>query len=215
MPELVKVNEMQYRGFISFLIELNFVKVGSREELRQLRSRGISEDQPPRPQAGKGDVWIYYTRNGYKVVVQTGVSTQPFKMLSNPAWVIIENEKGDSVFYAPPLHRTKNFLKNLLNQTAILQKIVEERPLCICNADMNIVKGEFLREYKLECSNICDTSVKHTNSIEVYESIWQKLPKKLRTYLKYKLSRENYNKFIAEQSNKVFGSAILKRKRWK
>jgi hypothetical protein len=36
----------------------------------------------------------------------------------------------------------------------------------------------------------------------------------LQTYLKYKLTRENYNKFIAEKSGKVFGSAILKRRRW-
>lgn len=215
MPRLVKVDKLQYVGFTSLAKDLGFSLVGSKEESRQLQLLGISSSQPPRSQNGKGDVLIYYTRNGYRVVVQTSISTAPFKMLKNPGWVLIENEYGKSVFYAPPLHRTKNFLINLLNQMEILKMVALERPTCISGVNMDIVKGELLREYLFESSRASDPEIKHTPSIEVYEFIWNKLPGKLQTYLKYKLSRENYNKFIAEKSGKVFGSAILKRKRWK
>lgn len=214
MPRLKIIDEMSYKGFTAYLSESGFVRSGTQVELREIKKKGISTSLPPRSQNGRGDVWIYYTRNGYRVVVQTSLQVLPFKMLSNPAWVIIEDEKGNSVFYGPPLHRTKNFLDNLLLQSLILQKIAQERPLCRCGCNMNIVKGEFLREYLLSCC--CENTRHHeyTPMIEVYEFIWSKLLNRLRTYLKYKLSKENYNKYIAEQSGKTFGQAILNRKRW-
>jgi len=56
-------------------------------------------------------------------------------------WIVIS--KGDkALYFSHPIHRTKNFVKNLLNQAWIAWYRVKNRPQCpICGSFMEIAFG--------------------------------------------------------------------------
>lgn len=213
MPKKVLPTYFEYKGFLQALREINTYKVGSKEEQRFLKKNKISLDKTPRPQDVYDDICINYNLNGYRVKVRTTIKEEPFQVSkSDSAWIIIENEQGKAVMYSQPIHRTKNFFNTMLNQFKIFQKIVDERPLCTCGADMNIEK-DGLRSYRFICATGLVGSG-HMKPVDVYDYIWVKLPKKLRLFLDSKKSKERYNKRKATEKGKKFGIAAEKRKPW-
>jgi len=213
MPKKVIPTKFAYRGFTSSLIDIGFMKIGSKEEERFLKKHNINLENAPRTQDVYDDIYVFYNLNGYRAKVRTTITAEPFKVsTSDAAWIIIENERGEAVMYSQPVHRTKFFFKNLLSYAEIFQHIVNERPLCKCGADINIKKSS-LRKYEYHCS-MSQIDIDHDDSMEVYDFICDSLPRRLQLFSNIKFSKEKYNRKFAIRKMKIFGSRILMRKRW-
>lgn len=216
MPKRIIPKQLEYKGFTETLLENNFISPRGIEEYRDLKKKKINLNKPPRVQKRKGDIYVCYTLNGYRVKVQTGISNNPYQALVNSGWVLIENEQGSAVMYAPRHHKTKNYLENILISANILKQIAFHRPLCQCGSDMNIEKiPGSMRDYQYVCSDLDNPHYRHTEVIEVYEFIWNKISSRLRKALRKRLSKESYNRYMANSNGKNFGVGVLRRKSWK
>lgn len=216
MPNKVIPKQLEYKGFREALIEDDFSLLKDYEEQRDLKKKQIHLDTPPRPQHGKGEVYVCYMLNGYRIKVQTAIISDPYKIIANAGWVLIENEQGKAVMYAPRHHKTKNYLENMLLSARILKTIAFHRPLCQCGSDMDIEKVPgSTRDYHYICSDLDNPHDRHTEVIEVYEFIWDKISSNLRDGLKKRLSKESYNRCLASSKGKKFGVAVIQRKSWK
>lgn len=213
MPVLVLPKELEYKGFVAKLNEIDVFRISSTEETRELVKKNILLQKAPRPQDLIDDVRVYYNFNGYRLKTRTTIRETPFKVSKkDSAWVIIENEQGKAVMFAPPMHRTEHFLSNLLMQIKVFKRIIENRPMCTCGSDMNIEKNG-LRDFQWKCST-GHIKFNHTASQEVYAYVYEFLSADEKKYLRKKISKEKYSKKKAEESGNVYGQAVLNRKSW-
>jgi len=100
---------------------------------------------PKRKSEGK-EAGFTYSLDGYTVYVWTTFNPEIGEAKKKDlGWVLIT--KGDrDVYFARPKRRTKNFVKNLLNE-AWLAQVHLNRPLCDkdnCGAAMEIMRGRSL-----------------------------------------------------------------------
>lgn len=194
---------------------------GFEEELRMRGFRRISSPEftlqfsrlalvAPRPRFGRELGYLFYA-NQYTVLVWTTWLEKEQKAREEDAgWVLIA--EGDKVLYfSHPIHRTKNFLYNLLMQARIACWKVRHRPLCPeCHNFMNIVRGHALKQRFWKC----DRKELHAGGKNRFRSWDYGLPedaiKFLRPIRKKRKKRYDAIRVAGEESHQ----AMLKRKRW-
>lgn len=125
-------------------------------------------------------------------------------------WVLIA--EGDKVLYfSRPIHRTKNFLRNLSMQARIACWKVRHRPLCPeCQNFMDIVQGRAMKQRFWRCGR----RELHKGGKNRFRRWDYGLPEEAVAYLK-PIRRRRKKKYAAlRAAGKDPHQAMFKRKRW-
>ncbi len=157
----------------------------------------------PRPRPGR-ETGFTFSANGLTVIVwTTWLEEQKIARPKDAALIlIIENNKVR--YFSHPIHRTKNFVKNLLNQAWIARWRVLHRPLCpVCRQFMKIAFGKGIKS-RYWC---CPKDKRRFN--------WDiNLPPKAKRYLKNLRRRRAKYRRERRQQGKQVHVAIKIRKPW-
>lgn len=151
MPSQVLPTLENFTNFERELRKLGFRAISVFEFRKQFDRLGL---KAPRPRMGR-EIGFTFFANGLTVVVwTTWLWRERMARKEDAGWILIA--KGDSVLYfSHPLHRTKNFLKNLYRHAWIARWRVMHRPLCPeCNAYMNIARGRAMKSRYWLCRNV-------------------------------------------------------------
>lgn len=158
------------------------------------------------------EIGFIFEANGLKVVVWTTwekADSMTRIRNSDAGWVIIlDNER--TVYFSHPIHRTKNFLQNLLYQVQIAWWRVLHRPKCPeCDEFMDIAFGKGLKSRYWKCSR----RLRHSNRKSINCPWDVALPSTIKNYLKsLRGKRARYFKKRRREGKDV--CAAMK-KRWK
>ena len=166
------------------------------------------ELRAPSPREGR-EAGFIFAANGYQVVVWTTfVESVQAARPQDAGWVLIK--QGDRVLYfARPLHRTENFLRNLLLAAAIARVRVLHRPLCpTCGAFMDIVPGKGLKSRFWSCSRPAHAKP------EFLSWDYGLSPTVLKYVQEIRDRRKPHTKKLRKIGQKP-GMALLKRRGWK
>lgn len=148
MPKQVLPDVESFRHFEQLLFEREFRKIAQREVRGDMRRLRLT---PPTPREGR-EAGFTFTANGLTVVVWTTfVEAEGKARESDAGWVLIKG--GDMpLYFARPVHRTKNFFTNLFWLARIARWKVSHRPLCPeCHAHMDIAFGRGLKARYWRC----------------------------------------------------------------
>lgn len=149
MPRQVLPNAKDFKRFTRSLVRRGFRKL-SRAEFRNDFER--LELGAPSPREGR-EVGFAFSANGLTVFVWTTFLDWEKKARDTDAgWVLIRD--GDKVkYFSHPIHRTENFLRNLLGYASAARLRVMHRPLCPkCHAYMDIARGKGLKARYWKCA---------------------------------------------------------------
>ncbi len=158
----------------------------------------------PRPRPGRETGFIFYANGLTTVVWTTWRKEEGLARPKDAAWILII--EGDQPrYFSHPIHRTKNFVKNLLNQAWIARWRVLHRPFCpTCRAFMKIACGRGIKSRYWYCP-------KDKQCLD-----WDYgLPPKARNYLKN--LRRTRARWLAKRraEGKPTHLAIITRKPWR
>lgn len=205
MPKQILFGEVEFEKFRKSMLARSFREITSGE----FRSDFIRlNPEPPSFREGR-EVGFTFKANGYEVVVWTTyIEANKIARKSDAGRVLIKD--GDDVIYhSHPMHRTKNFLHNLLLSAAIAKERVLNRPLCPkCGAYMHVKKGKGLKARYYQCTR------RYAHSKPVNRSWDYGLPEiVLKEVLKIRKRRLPYVKKLAAQGKKP-GAALKRRRKW-
>lgn len=163
----------------------------------------------PSPREGR-EVGFVYTSSGLDVCVWTTFLAREGRAREKDAgWVLIKD--GDNPrYFAHPLRRTKNFLRNLLWVACIARWRAEHRPLCpTCNGRMRIAYGKGIKARFWKCVK----PAFHTKAVSLS---WDYgLPQEALDFLRpLRKRRARYYAELRKQGKKP-GAAIRRRIGWK
>lgn len=207
MPEKCLPDLEDFLGFEKELAKRGFRQISGPEFSLQFDRLGL---KAPRPRSGRELGYLFYA-NQYTVFIwTTWLLKEQVARDEDAGWVLIA--EGDKVLYfSHPLHRTKNFLWNLLMQARIACWKVRRRPLCPeCRYFMNIVHGLALKQRFWKC----ERKKLHSDGKNRFRSWDYGLPSEAVNYLRpiRKRRRKRYAALRAE--GKKPHQALLKRKKW-
>ena len=186
-----------------------------RRGFRRLSSVEIGRDfnrlrlEAPRPRKGR-EAGFSFTANGLEVLVWTTFLTYEGQARDEDAgWVLIKD--GDDVrYFSHPLHRTRNFLKNLLFTPCIAKWRVEHRPNCPqCSARMHIVRGRGIKSRYWQCNK------RDAHRRPEFLSWDYGLPEEALEFLRPMRKRRTKRQKELRKQGKKFGAVIQLRLRWK
>ena len=202
-------------------VEVDFLSLDSsfKGEQMQFRQFSFSEFRKtfnrlglvaPRPKPGR-EIGYIYQANGLTVFVWTTfLADQKVTRESDLGWVLIAS--GDTAqYFAHPIRRTKNFMRNLLCHAWLAKFRVLHRPICPkCGKYMEITRGEALKSRYWSCKNV----EAHDNKKWTHES-WDYLmqPKAMRFIKSERNARARYRKERREKGLST-DQAMLTRKKW-
>jgi hypothetical protein len=193
----------------------SFEKALLRRGFRRLSEAEFRSDfirlrlQAPSPREGR-EVGFSFAANGLEVVVWTTFLARAGRAREEDAgWVLIKD--GDDVrYFSHPLHRTQNFLHNLLWTACIARWKVEHRPLCPqCGALMKIAYGKGLKARYWGCTR---TTV-HKNP--TFLSWDHGLPREALDFLEPRRKRRAQYHAKLRKEGKSPGAGIQRRRKWK
>ncbi len=200
-------NPIEFEIFESRLTGFGFRPVSSAEVGRDILKFGL---KPPRQRSGKEAGYVY-SDNGLDVYVwTTWLRDEGEAREEDAGWVLIVGD--DKILYSShPIHRTKNFLDNLLNQARVARIRVRYRPKCPqCGEFMMVVHGRVLKSRYWYCGN----KTQHPTRKFVVCNWDTPLPLGMKLYVKIaRHKRAQYRQKLAEEG-KVVTPAITTRKRW-
>jgi hypothetical protein len=191
------------------------------EELRSRGFRRISSPEfssqflrlglrAPRPRFGRELGYIFHA-NQYTVLVwTTWLLKEQVAREEDAGWVLIA-EKDKVLYFSHPIHRTKNFISNLLMQARIACWKVRHRPLCQeCHNFMNIVQGRALKQRFWKC----DRKELHAGGKNRFRSWDYGLPEEAVKYI-LPIRKKREKRYAALRAEgKEPHQAMLERKRW-
>lgn len=150
MPKQVLPTIEDFKKIETALKELGFREIGSNEVKKDFYRKSLTA---PRPRTGK-EVMFQYHSDGLSVIVcTTWVRDANEARESDSGWVLIK-DGDDKVWYNPRIHRTKNFVTNLLFHAGYAMERVLARPICPeCKQSMKIVEGKTLHSRYWACRN--------------------------------------------------------------
>lgn len=207
MPKKCLPNPEDFIEFAEELLRRGFRRLSTAEFWTSFRSLKLTA---PRPRFGR-ELGFIFEANGYTVVVwTTWLEENQVVREEDAGWILIA--EGEKVLYfSHPLHRTKNFIFNMLMQARIACWRVRNRPLCPeCQNFMSIARGRALKQRFWECNS----TRLHKDGRKKFTSWDFGLPEEALEYLKPIRKRrvKRYAKLRAE--GKEPHQAMLKRKRW-
>lgn len=207
MPEKCLPSVKSFLEFEGELKKRGFRKISSSEFSLQFRRLGL---KAPRPRFGRELGYLFYA-NQYTVLVwTTWIEEQQVAREEDAGWVLIA-ERDNVLYFSHPIHRTKNFIQNLLMQARIACWKVRHRPLCpACNNFMNIVRGRALKQRFWKCGH----RELHAGGKNRFRSWDYGLPKEAIKYIRpIRKKREKRYAALRAEGKKPH-QAMLGRKRW-
>lgn len=183
-----------------------------------LQAMGFRQFYPPEKDFNYSDlkgfpeIGFDFEANGLRVVVWTtweATSDGGIRIRNSDAsWVIILNDKR-TLYFSHPVHRTKNFLRNLLYQVQIAWLRVIYRPKCPeCGEFMDIAFGKGLKSRYWRCSR----RLQHSSKKSINYPWDVALPPTIKSHLKsVRSKRAKYFKKIRKEGKEVYAAM---KKRW-
>jgi hypothetical protein len=207
LPEqrLPEIND--FSDFEKELKRRGFRRISGPEFSSQFERLGL---KAPRPRIGRELGYLFYA-NEYTVLVwTTWLLKQQEAREEDAGWVLIA-EKDNALYFSHPIHRTKNFLQNLLMHARIACWKVRHRPLCPeCSNFMSIVRGRALKQRFWKC----DRKGLHAGSKDRFRSWDYGLPEDAVNFLKPIREKREKRYAALRAAGKKPHQAMLKRKRW-
>lgn len=209
MPKQCLPTPEAFEAFSKELLKRKFYKTSARELCERFsRLRLIA----PRKIEGS-EVGFRFFENDLEVVVwTTWVEKEQRVRTKDAGWVIILDERMDICYSSRPLHRTKNFLANLLMHARIARARVMRRPRCVeCGHFMKLVHGKGMKATYWRCTRRLDHVGEKAHSLPFDHD----LPQEALDYLapRRRMHRKVLRR-IRAQGKSPF-AAIRIRKRWK
>lgn len=207
MPEKLLPGSKDFLDFEGELVKRGFRRISRPEFSLQFRRLEL---KAPRPRSGRELGYLFHA-NEYTVFVwTTWLEAEQVAREVDAGWVLISG--GDNVLYfSHPVHRTKNFLQNLLMQARIACWKVRHRPLCPeCNHFMDIVRGRALKQRFWRCGR----KELHTNGRDKSRSWDYSLPEEAFKYILPVRKRREKRYSALRAEGKEPHQAMLERKRW-
>ncbi|MDP1689755.1 MAG: hypothetical protein Q8L52_00930 [bacterium] len=206
MPKKVLPSAEAFKRFGQSLLRRGFRKL-TRAEFKKDFKR--LELEAPSPREGR-EVGFVFSANGLTVFVWTTFLDWEEKARDTDAgWVLIKD--GDKVkYFSHPIHRTENFLHNLLGYASAARLRVMNRPLCPkCRAYMNIARGKGLKARYWKCVR----PAAHKKAVSLS---WDYgLPPAALDFLRPPRKKHaQYRKKLKAEGKKP-GAALRRRKGWK
>ena len=207
MPEQRLPSHKDFSVFEEELTKRGFRRISSPEFSSQFYRLGL---KAPRPRIGRELGYLFYA-NEYTVFVwTTWLPKEEAARASDAGWVLIA-ERDNVLYFSHPIHRTKNFLQNLLMQARIACWKVRHRPLCPeCLNFMSIVQGRALKQRFWKC----DRKKSHVGGKERFRSWDYGLPEDVINFLKPIRKRRRKRYATLRVEGKEPHQAMLSRKRW-
>jgi len=207
VPKQVLPTLRDFQLMKSYLIRYGFREFSRIEIQKQFsRLRLVA----PRKREGK-ETGFVFSANGLSVVIWTTFLIEEGKAREvDAAWVLVV--KGDEVpYFSHPIHRTENFIKNLINQAWIARWRVLHRPLCQkCKEFMEIARGRGLGARYWSCVRL-----RHHDDGKPFFLDWDyELPPRAKQFVVKR--RERRATYVAKrrEEGKPVLVARLRRKRW-
>jgi len=151
------------------------------------------------------------TANGLTVYVwTTWLEESRQAREEDTGWVLILEGK-EVKYFAQPVHRTKNFVENLLNRAWIARwRVLNRHQCCECGQFMSIAQGRHLKSRYWRCDN----KTKHKGGRIVRLDWDHLLPRKTLAYVRgLRKHRERYRE-RRRAEGKPTDVAMLRRKPW-
>lgn len=153
MPKQVLPNEKAFQYMNAKLKGWGFRNFTAFEVWSDLKRQNLVS---PRPYPGREEGFTL-SANGYEVVVwTTWIVKERQARKKDSGWVAIRKEDTKKALYFAKRHRTKNFIKSLLNDAWLAKTRVLNMPLCPvtrCSQRMEIGRGKALKSRFLICRN--------------------------------------------------------------
>lgn len=207
MPKKCLPSAEDISGFEKELVVRGFRRISSVEFAKQFQRLSLVA---PRPRVGRELGYIFYA-NQYTVFVwTTWLEKEQVAREEDAGWVLIA--EGDKVLYfSHPIHRTKNFMHNLLMQARIACWKVRHRPLCPeCHNFMDIVRGRALKQRFWKCG----WKELHADGKNRFQSWDYSLPEDIVKSLRPIREKRKKRYDALRAAGKEPHQAMLNRKRW-
>lgn len=152
-----------------------------------------------------------FSANGLTVIVwTTWLGKESRARKEDASWVIIANNDR-ALYFSHPIHRTKNFLKNLLRQAWLAWWRVRHRPRCPeCGKFMEIAFGSGIKSRYWKCRQ----TEKHRKGKSINLSWDKNLPPQAKRYVvALRRARTAYFKKLRRVGKPVY-QAMHKRQKW-
>lgn len=202
MPKKVLPTAEAFQKFFGELEMRGFRRTTQGELASDFRRLAL---KAPSPREDR-EIGYTFSANGLTVVVWTTLLEEGCMRDSDSGWVLIK--MGDTVlYYSHPIHRTKDFLRNLLGHARIARLRVLHRPLCpTCGKRMFIAFGKALKTRYWRCN-------RHP---EPQHLSWDHglSTRALKFLSDARRERERYRK-RARAEGKEPGAALRRRRGWK
>lgn len=159
------------------------------------------------------EIGFVFRANGLRVVVWTTWEMAEDEKIrvrnSDASWVIILDDKR-TLYFSHPIHRTKNFLRNLLYQVKIAWLRVIYRPRCPeCGKFMDIAFGKGLKSRYWKCNR----RLEHKGKKSINCSWDTPLPPTIKKHLKsIRSKRAKYFKKRRKERKEIYSAF---KKRWR
>ena len=136
---------MLYRGFR---------RVQSAQDVLSIDLLNLDE----KAKHGGFEVGFVFRNNGLKVYVwTTWIYEFEEARKSDAGWVLITDKKGNTLYFAHPFHRTKNFVDTVVRYARVAKYKIEHRPLCTeCNRFLDIVQGRAIKSRYWKCDHVAE-----------------------------------------------------------
>lgn len=207
MPEKLLPGSKDFNDFEEELIKRGFRQISRPEFSRQF---GRLELKAPRPRPGRELGYLFHA-NQYNVFVwTTWLEKEQVAREIDAGWILI-SERDEVLYFSHPIHRTKNFLQNLLMQARIACWKVRHRPLCPeCHHFMDIVRGRALKQRFWKCGR----KELHGSGKNRFKSWDYGLPEEAFKYILPIRKKRKKGYAALRARGKKPHQAMLKRKRW-
>lgn len=149
MPKKVLFSLDDFQFISRELERLGFRKIEPGEfydRIRNLKFQGF------RPKKGRETGFEFRAKSLVVTVWTTWLEEEGNPRDSDEGWIAITSESGRRLYFSHPLHRTRNFVVNLLMQARIARWRVKNRPSCSqCGEPMNIAGGRRREKNQPRC----------------------------------------------------------------
>jgi hypothetical protein len=199
VPKKVLPSEEDFAWIEWELRKLGFRPITRTEVGKAIVRQGL---HPPRKRHGR-EAGFTFSANGLTVKVwTTWLREESRAREEDSAWVLIADGSDTVPYFSHPVHRTKNFARNLLRQAWIAHWRVLHRPLCpVCHEYMDIVSGKALKSRYYRCNRVAT----HPDGKVVTASWDLGLPKRAKQFVVAIRKKRSRNKGAR---------AVLTRKTW-
>lgn len=181
----------------------NLEKLGFKQIVSDKKFIGLKKSSKKRGR----ETGFVFAANGLTVTVwTTWLSGEKRFRETDSGWVVI-SQKEKPLYFSHPLHRTKNFVLNLLRQAWLAQRRVIHRPICPeCKRFMEIGWGRGIKSRYWVC--------RHHSDKRIYQSWDWCFGEKTKRFIRVKRrKREKYRKKRLAAGGKT-NVAMMKRIPW-